>query len=275
MTTFTTPTPITANLTTAGAQVRVVASPRSGTVVQVRPLNSANKTDVKVAEKTKVEFSGGDLRVETTKSGDRRGSVAITIELPAGSDLVLNTAWTDVRAEGDLGDCRLSTLSGSIRLERVSAVRGNVVEGAVEIGHVAGAVEVDGGAGGLRLGEVVGEVRYAGSSGEVWIGHAHADVHLGGSNGSFTIDRADGNVTAEGANCPIRVGRMAGGQAHLANASGGIEVGVARDVTAEVDATTTKGTVRNTLPTPTTAAPILKLHARTRLNDIRIHPATT
>jgi hypothetical protein len=54
MSTFTTPEPITATLTTAGAHIRVTASERSDTVVRVAPVNSANKQDVKVAESTGV-----------------------------------------------------------------------------------------------------------------------------------------------------------------------------------------------------------------------------
>src|SRR5262245_53131137 len=111
MSVFTTPGPITATLTTAGAQVRVAASERTDTVVRVEPIAGAN---TKVAENTKVAFADGELSITTTKSGDKAGSVAITVELPTGSSLVLNTAWTDVRAEGVLGDCVLDVASGSV-----------------------------------------------------------------------------------------------------------------------------------------------------------------
>ncbi|MER6767865.1 hypothetical protein ABT266_47515, partial [Amycolatopsis sp. NPDC000746] len=126
MSTFTTPNPITATLTAAGARVRIAASERTDTVVRVQPVNAANSTDVKVAEKTKVEFADGVLSVKTTKSGSRTGSVDIAIELPAGSKLVLNTAWTEVRADGILGDCEVNIGSGQVQLDRVAALRGNL-----------------------------------------------------------------------------------------------------------------------------------------------------
>ncbi|NUT51583.1 MAG: DUF4097 family beta strand repeat protein [Saccharothrix sp.] len=255
MPSFTTPAPITTALTTAGAHVRITAGDRPDTVVRVEPLNSANKTDVKVAERTKVDFADGTLSIKTTKSGAKAGSVAITVELPAGSALVLNTAWTDVHATGPLGDCELNTASGDIRLDRVIALRGNLGDGAVEIGHVPGAVDVDGGAARLRLGEVDGTVHYQ------------------GSHGSLTVDRADGDVTASAANCPIRIGHVTRGHVELANASGGIHIGIADGITAEVDANSTKGVVRNTLTTQTNPADTVKIHARTRLDDIVIHPA--
>lgn len=273
MTTYTTPNPITATLTTAGAKVRVTATERPDTVVRVEPLNSASKTDLKVAEGTEVDFTDGELSIKTTKSGDKSGSVAITVELPAGSRLVLNTAWTDVHADGPLGDCAVSTASGQVRLDRVTALRGNLADGGLTVEHVTGIVDIDGGAAGVRLGEVEGTVRYQGTTGRVWIGHAHSDVDLGGSNGSFTVDRADGGVTARAAACPIRVGRLTRGHADLSNASGGIEIGIAEGVAAEVDADSTKGVVRNSLPARETGDATVKIHARTRLDDIVIHRA--
>jgi hypothetical protein len=69
----------------AGAQVQVTASDRTDTVVLVESINEASRSDVKVANKTKVDFSAGQLSVKTTTPGDKSGSVAITIDLPVDS----------------------------------------------------------------------------------------------------------------------------------------------------------------------------------------------
>ncbi|MET8851407.1 hypothetical protein [Amycolatopsis sp. NPDC004625] len=236
MTTFATPRPITATLTTAGARVRVTATDRPDTVVRVEPVDHASRADAKVAERTEVAFADGELSVKTTKSGDRRGSVAITVELPAGSRLVLNTAWTDVRTEGPLGGCRL-----------------NVASGDVHLGHVTGPTTIEGGSAAVRL------------------GHAQATVEFSSAGGSFDVDRADGDVVARAGACPIRIGRLTRGQAQLANAAGGIEIGVAEGTPARVDAGSTKGRVRNSLPDAPRAD--VHIHARTRRDDIVIHPA--
>jgi hypothetical protein len=273
MSTFTTPNPITATLTTAGARVRIIASERTDTVVRVQPVNAANSTDVKVAEKTKVDFTGGVLAVKTTKSGHQNGSVDITIDLPAGSKLILNTAWTEVQADGALGDCEVNIGSGQVQLDRVAALRGNLGTGGLAVGHVAGNAFIEGSSAGVRIGEVEGEIHYQGTSGKVWIGHARSDVDLGGSNGSFDIGTADGSVTAKAANCPIRIGRVSRGQVELMNASGGIEVGVSDGTAADVDAKSTKGLVRSSLIAPGDRGDSLKVYARTRLDDIVLHPA--
>lgn len=273
MSTFTTPKPITASLGTGGARVHVTAGERSDTVVLVEPIDPANKSHVKVAEKTTVEFTDGTLAVKTVKSGDRHGSVAITVELPAGSRLVLNSAWTELDARGVLGDCELHMASGRVRLDRVAALRGSLAAGEVAVGHVAGTVDITGGAADVRIDEVDGVVRYDGSAGTVRLGHARSDVDLNGSSGSFDIDRADGGVTARAAACPIRIGAMTNGHADLTNASGGIQIGIGAGATASVDADSTKGTVRDSLPTHAESGATVTVHARTRLDDIVIHPA--
>src|SRR5207237_6652742 len=116
-------------------------------------VNSASKSDVKVAENTRVDFSGGELTVKTTVSGDENGSVAITVELPAGSRLVLSTARTNVRAEGPLGDCRLDVASGRVQLDHIAALRANLAGGEVTIGRLAGTATVEGRPAGPRIGE--------------------------------------------------------------------------------------------------------------------------
>ena len=73
MPTFATPGPIAATVEVAGAQVRVTASDRTDTVVLVEPINEASRSDVKVADRTKVDFAGGQLSVKTTVSGTRTG----------------------------------------------------------------------------------------------------------------------------------------------------------------------------------------------------------
>src|SRR5512139_2730346 len=105
MSTFATPGPVAATVEVAGAQVRVTASDRTDTVVLVEPINEASRSDVKVANKTKVDFTGGRLSVKTTAAGDKDGSVAITINLPTGSSLAAYLAYSGVHADGSFGGC--------------------------------------------------------------------------------------------------------------------------------------------------------------------------
>ena len=146
MPTFATPAPITAAMQVAGAQVRVTASDRTDTVVLVEPINEASASDLKVASKTEVGFAGGQLTVKTTVSGDKRGSVAIAIDLPADSRLVANLAYSSVHADGPLGACELHMASGQVQLDHIDALQANIAAGEVAIGHIAGRAGIDGGA---------------------------------------------------------------------------------------------------------------------------------
>ncbi|WP_232827664.1 DUF4097 family beta strand repeat-containing protein [Jiangella endophytica] len=256
MTTFTTPGPIAATVQVAGALVRVGASDRTDTVVRVAPVNTASKRDMKVAEKTKVEFADGRLTVKTTTSGGRSGSVAISIDLPAGSSLVADVAHSSVQAVGPLGECELSMGSGRIRLDRVGALRANAAGGEIEVGHIAGRATVEAG------------------SADVRIGTASADLDLSNGSGGFDIDRADGSVTARTGDGAIRIGRLTRGRAELLNRSGNIEIGIGEGSAAWVNARSDKGAVRNSVPAQEHADDNeVTVHARTRYGNVIVERA--
>ena len=172
MPTFDTPGPIIATVVVAGAQVRVTASDRTDTVVLVEPIDKASQSDVKVANKTEVDLAGGQLSVKTTVSGDKYGSVVITIDLPAGSSLVAYLAHSSVHADGSFGECELHMASGRVQLDRINALQANIAAGEVTIGHIAERANIDGAAFAMRISEVKDTVKLSSSSGQTWIGHA-------------------------------------------------------------------------------------------------------
>ena len=273
---FDTPGPIAATVAVAGAAVRVTASDRTDTVVLVEPIDKASQKDVKVASKTTVNFAGGQLSVNTTVPGDKNGSVAITIDLPAGSSLVTYLAHSDVHADGSFGECELHMASGRVQLDRISALQANIAAGEVTISHIAERATIDGAAFAMRISEVRDTVKLSGSAGQTWIGHACADLDLSSGHGGFDIDRADGSVTAKTGDGAIRIGRLTRGQAELSNRSGNIEAGISEGTAARVDADSKRGSVRNSVPpqeNPHTSDNKVTVHARTRYGDIIIHRA--
>jgi len=273
MPTFATPGPVAATVQVAGAQVRVTASERTDTVVLVEPIGGARRSD-KVAARTKVDFAAGQLSVKTTVPGDKDGSVAITIDLPAGSSLLAYVAHSGVQVDGPLGECELHTASGRVQLDRVDALHANMSAGEVAVGHVAGPAEIEGAAIDVRIGEVDGPARISGSRGQAWIEHASADLDLSSASGAFDIGRADAGVTATTASGAIRIGRLTRGHAKLMNGSGDIEVGISEGTAAHIDVDSERGSVRNSMAsqdTPATSGAGVSVHARTRHGDIVIH----
>jgi hypothetical protein len=278
MPTFTTPGPIAAAVEVAGARVRVTASDRTDTVVLVEPINEASRSDVKVADKTKVDFTGGQLSVKKTAPGDKGGSVAITIDLPAGSSLAAYLAHSSVQADGPIGQCELHLASRQVQLDRVNALQASIASGEVAIGRIAGRADIDGGAFAVRIGEVKGTVGLSSSGGRAWIGHASADLDLSSGRGDFDIDRADGSITTTTGNGAIRVGRMTRGQAKLMNGSGNIEIGISEGTAASIDANSERGAVHNFVSSQGNSDPSdhkVMVHARTRHGDIIIQRAAS
>ncbi len=273
---FDTPGPIAATVVVAGAQVRVTASDRTDTVVLVEPIDQASQLDVKVANKTKVDLADGQLSVKTTVSGDKNGSVLITIDLPADSSLVAYLAHSSVHADGPFGECELHMASGRAQFDRITALQANIAAGEVTIGHIAERANIEGAAFALRISEVKETVKLSNSGGQTWIGHAVADLELSSGHGGFDIDRADGSVTAKTGDGAIRIGRLTRGQAELLNRSGNIEIGIAQGTAASVDADSKRGSVRNSVPSPeipVTSDNKVTVHARTRYGDIIIQRA--
>jgi Putative adhesin len=245
-------------------------------VVLVEPIDKAGKKDVKVADKTRVDFAGGQLSVKTTVSGDKHGSVVITIDLPSGSSLVAYLAHSRVHADGSFGECELHMASGRVRLDRINALQANISAGQVTIGHIAERPNIDGAAFAMRISEVKDTVKLSSSGGQTWIGHASADLDLSSGSGGFDIDRAAGSVTATTSDGAIRIGRLTRGHAELLNGSGNIEIGISEGSAATVDANSERGSVRNSVPSqgnPDPSGEKVTVHARTRYGDIIIQRA--
>jgi Putative adhesin len=278
MPTFDTPGPIAATVVVAGARVRVTASDRTDTVVLVEPVDKASQSAVRVANKTKVDFADGQLSVKTTVSGDKNGSVVITIDLPADSSLVAYLAHSSVHADGSFGECELHLASGQVQLDRITALQANIAAGEVTIGHIAERANIDGAAFAMRISEVMDTVKLSSSGGQTWIGHASADLDLTSGHGGFDVDRADGSVTARTGDGAIRIGRLTRGQAELLNRSGNIEVGISEGTAARVDANSKRGSVRNSVPSQENADTSdnkVTVQARTRYGDIIIQRAAS
>src|SRR3954451_17260454 len=74
------------------AAVRIRGADGTATTVDVRPTTPSEEQDVRAEEETRVDFADGRLTIKGPRAlawltSARRGSVDVTIELPAGSHL--------------------------------------------------------------------------------------------------------------------------------------------------------------------------------------------
>src|SRR5262249_20364603 len=156
---------------TAG-DIRVFASDRADTVVEVRPSTSSHEPDVKAAEQTKVEYTGAGLLITGPKQrslGLRKiGSVDVTVEPPSGSQIEAEASIGALRFSGQLGKCRVKIGAGDVELDQVGPVDLQAGAGAITVDHIAGRAEITTGSGRLRVSQIDGPAVIKNSNGETW-----------------------------------------------------------------------------------------------------------
>jgi DUF4097 and DUF4098 domain-containing protein YvlB len=277
MPTFSTPEPISAAIELAAGDVRVFASDRSDTVVEVRPSTSTHEPDIKAADQTRVEYTAAGLAIRGPKQrsmGLRKiGSVDVTVQLPAGSQMEADTGIGALRFSGQLGQCRAKIGAGAIELDQAGPVDLHAGAGAITVNHVTGRAEISSGSGRLRVSQVDGAAVIKNSNGDTWVGSVDGDLRVSAANGAIEIGSAGANVTASTANGTIRVDDLTRGSATLKTSMGEIQFGVHAGTAAKVDAYTRLGAVRNSMEAADSPEPtdeVLEVYARTSFGDIVI-----
>jgi DUF4097 and DUF4098 domain-containing protein YvlB len=265
MPTFDTPEPISVNLELGVSDLRIVASDRADTVVEVEPSDPAKPSDVTAAEKTSVEYANGVLHIKAPKGWKRysfRGggeSIGVRIELPTGSHLRGDVGVADLRGSGTLGECRYKCGAGDITLEQI-----------------AGATELTTGTGAVRVDRIGGSATVKNGNGDTWIGEVVGDLQVKAANGDIGVDRAGAGVTAKSANGDIHLDEVTGGSVVSQTACGKVDVAVRAGVSAWLDLHTGFGHVRNLLDAserPGPAEDTVEVRARTSFGDITIRRA--
>lgn len=279
MPSFDTPTPISATVEIVAGDVRITATPRTDTVVRVRPADESAERDVRAAEQTRVEYASGRLVVRGPKQPGfgvfgKTGSVEVTIELPAGSGVDGKLGAGAVTCSGPLADCRLKTGAGDLQVEDATSLTLHTGFGAAIADNVAGDAEVTTGSGKLSLRAVGGHAVLKNGNGETWIGDAGGELRINAANGDVAAEHAAASVAATTANGSIRIGELVRGSATLRTAAGRIEIGIRRGTAARLDLHTQFGKVRNDLDAaagPADSDEKAEVRARTAFGDILIH----
>ncbi|HEX3461975.1 MAG TPA: DUF4097 family beta strand repeat-containing protein [Acidimicrobiales bacterium] len=279
MPTFATPEPIAVTLEIGVGDVRIVAGERADTVVEVRPTDATKKSDVSLAEETRVDYVNGVLTIKAPK-GRRQyriwggaESIDVEVEVPTGSHIGGVTGVASVRASGPLGDVRVKTGVGDIQLEQAGQVELKTGAGRIAIGRASGNASITTGSGTVEIGSLGGGGVVKNSNGDTWIGEATSDLRVRAANGKIVVERALGTVAAKSANGDIRLGEVSGGAISAETACGRIEIGVLAGVSAWLDLDTHFGDVRNGLDTtgpPQPGEKTVEVRARTAFGDVSV-----
>ncbi|MFF4403236.1 DUF4097 domain-containing protein [Streptomyces sp. NPDC001262] len=279
MTSFDTPAPISVIAHVEAGSIQFTAGDRTDTVVEVRPRDPQQDRDVRSAEQTEVTYANGTLTVKTPKLRNtlrRPGTVDVTVELPTGSRIDMTGAWSQVLGEGRLGEVRIKTSSGDVRLDETGPLQLTASHGSITVDRVEGMAEITTSTGSLRVGTADGPAVLKNSHGTTTVGTATGELRVTGAHGDIDIARAEGSVTATTAHGTLRVADVARGTVQLETSYGAIEVGIRDGSAAWLDASADTGQVRNTLAAsgaPEAAGDAVKVRARTRYGNIDIRRA--
>jgi hypothetical protein len=279
MPTFDTPEPISVTLELGVGDLRIVASDRADTIVDVQPSDPTRESDVARARQTRVEYTNGSLLVRPPKGWrywapwSGQGSINVRIDVPAGSQVRGRAGVATLHCTGRIGECRYTTGVGDIVLEHAGPVELDSGAGDVIVDVATGRVDVKT-AGAVRIGRLDGPAVVKNRNGDTWIGEVTGDARVNASNGDISIDLPHATVAAKTANGDIRLGEVTHGAVVAQSAFGAVEVGVRDGVAAWLDLETKFGTVKNDLEAaerPEPGEDSVEVQARTSMGDIAIH----
>jgi hypothetical protein len=282
MPTFDSRGPISVNVEIGVGEIRMAASDRTDTVVEVRPADPSKKGDVTAAQQTRVDFSDGSLRIKAHKGlrqySFRGGAEAIhvIIELPAGSTVAGEAGVGTLHATGRFGDFRHKSGAGDIQIDEAAGVSLKTSAGDITLGRAAGHCDIATASGAVRLGTIDGTAVVKNSNGDTEIGDITGDLRVSAANGKVTVDRAQSTVAVTTANGDIRLREVVRGAVLAKTAYGRIDVGIRDGVAAWLDLNTAFGKVRSDLDAAERPAPgedVLELKARTAYGDVTIRRA--
>jgi len=279
---FDTAGPILVTVDIGVGDVRITATNRLDTFVEVRPTDPSKKADVAAAEQTRVEFSDGRLLVKGPKGWRRyslRGggeSIDVQIDLPLGSQLRGEAGVAALNCTGALGECQYSTGVGDVHVEEARPVHLTTGAGDIAVDRAAGHAQIVTGSGAVRVGSVDGTAEIKGSNGSTWVGEISKDLRVVAANGSISIDHSHATVVAKTANGDVSLGDVEGGTVVAQTAMGRVDIGIREGVAAWLDLDTKFGKVYNELDSAARPQPgeqTVEIRARTSFGDITIHRA--
>ncbi|SDM05849.1 DUF4097 family beta strand repeat-containing protein [Nonomuraea jiangxiensis] len=190
---FDTLAPISVVLNIPAGRVQITAAERADTVVEVRPANASKGRDVTAAKETTVEYADGVLRIEAPVKNQYlgpSGSIEVTVELPAGSQVEGKTAGAELRTVGRLGDVAFEGAYRQIKLDETASLRLTATDGDVEVGRLGGPAEISTARGDIRIAEATGgKVVLSTQSGDISIAATagvSAALDAGTSHGRIT-----------------------------------------------------------------------------------------
>jgi hypothetical protein len=283
MQTFETPEPINVRLELGIGEIRIKASERRTTTVEVKPSDPAKQEDIAAASQTRVEVGPGRLLVKGPKGWRQwspwsgRESIDVEIELPEGSRVGADAGVVTLRTSGRLGELELSTGVGQVDVDEAGPLKVKTGMGDINVQKATGAIDLKTATGRIEVHVADGNMVVKNSNGDTRIQHASGDLRVQAGNGSISVDATRGQVVTKTAMGDIHLGTVAGGAVDAQTAYGQIDVGILDGVAAWLDLHTAFGQIRNDLDStdqPPLDETTAEVRAHTAMGNITVRRAS-
>ena len=280
VTTFSTPGPVALRLEVHRGRIRVTAETTDQTLIELRAVNGDAETQALI-DQTEIRQDGDVISVIMPKEHGfsrwlGRGPVQVDIRVPKQSRLDATTGSASLETVGELGDLRITTGSGDVRVSSVAAARIELGSASARVDHASGACSIKSGSGRVELGQVDGDARATTGSGAVVVGKARGQLVVRTASGAIEVEEAGPDSDLSAASGAIRIGQVKTGRMHARTVSGRVSIGVALGTAAWLDASSVSGGVRSDLETstaPREGEDKIEIHVKTVSGQIRLRRA--
>jgi len=233
--------------------VTVTGSRDSGVHVLITSRRASIEDDVEFD----VARDGDTVRIEGRKLRKvfswftRSGNLQYDIEVPADTDVFVDTGGGAVEVSKVNGEVEIDTSGGSVRVDRIQGdLLAHTSGGSITLTQIRGGARVSTSGGSITADGVEGSLEGKTSGGPIEARSIGGDLLVRTSGGSIRIEDAGGSVEASTSGGSIAAsfapGNTSGGS--LSSSGGGIRVSVDPGVDLELDAHTAGGSVECDLP---------------------------
>ncbi len=251
MHTFDTLNPVKLKVELWEGEVKVYAEHRETTTVELEPLRGDSDAE-QIISQTRVEQRGDEVLILMPKHKaslfrGRRPEVLATIRLPLGSSAKIETESADVETHGELGNAKVATGSGEVRVEFGLDVEVKTGSGDISIGATGGNCVIRCGSADVAVETIGGDGNILSGSGDVMIDQVGGVLEIKTGSGDILVKRAGAGIDAMAGSGDLLVRRVDHGRLKAKTGSGDVQVGVADGTAAYLDIMTVTGDVRSSL----------------------------
>jgi DUF4097 and DUF4098 domain-containing protein YvlB len=169
----------------------------------------------------------------------RGDSVRWEVQVPAQTELDIDTSGGRIKIAGLRSDARLETSGGGIEVRDLTGdLEGHTSGGGIELERIRGRARVGTSGGGIEGRELDGTVDASTSGGSVRLARVSGDIRAHSSGGGIHIHDAGGRIEADtsGGGIEATFARGNGHGGSLETSGGGIEVSIDPSVGLRIDA---------------------------------------